>query len=197
MAKTNKQLKLEQRERVELLTKEQNKNIYTAISEADEQIDTLKKAAENQEFDKTAKCYDTAIKNINKAKAQIEKTEKLKAREEENKAKPKREKKQPYNERLVEVIEIDGKKKDKWEIQKTSTSPIITKYKNHKPEGLTLEQQKKVKEVIENLKVEVHDMNDDYTDTQFKQFVNSLLKVSKAKDDNLLKSEIEEIEANF
>ncbi|MCQ2976281.1 MAG: hypothetical protein MJ211_15885 [Bacteroidales bacterium] len=190
--KTTKQLKQEERERIEQLTKEENKTIYSAISEADEQINTLKKAASTQNLDKTAKFYDSAIKNINKAKTSIEKTEKAKAKEEENKNKPKKEKKQPYMERFIQIVEIDGKKKDKYEIQKTQTSPIITKYKVHKPIGLNKEQMEEIKQTMKDLKEKVESLGDDYTFQQFKVYVNSCLKYEPQQ-----KPEIEEMAVNW
>ena len=195
--KTTKQLKQEERERIEQLTKEENKTIYSAISEADEQINTLKKAASTQNLDKTAKFYDSAIKSINKAKSSIEKTEKAKAKEEEmrsNLNKPKREKKEPYMERFVQVVEIEGKKKDKYEIQKTQTSPIITKYKAHKPAGLNKEQMEDVKQTIEELKERIKTLGDDYTFQQFKQYVNTCLKF---EPDDLKESKIEDMAINW
>lgn len=175
--------KVEEEKKAQENVKQANKSVWDLIHEVESEVHQLKQAAEVNELQKTAKCYDDAMKNINKALIYVEKTETIRSKEEVNKSKPKREKTQPYSARMVGVVVVDGKKKDKWEIQKTETSPILTKYKAHKPEGLSEEQQEHIKKTLTEMEEQIKTMQDDYTVQQYKTFITQCLypKVDESK----------------
>lgn len=175
--------KLEDQKKAQENVKQANKSVWDLIHEVESEVHQLKQAAEVNELQKTAKCYDDAMKNINKALIYVEKTETVRSKEEVNKTKPKREKAQPYSAIKVGVVVVDGKKKDKWEIQKTETSPVLTKYRAHKPEGLNEEQQEHIKKTLTELEEHIKTMQDDYTVQQYKTFISQCLypKVDESK----------------
>lgn len=176
-----------QKEYHEQLQHEVNKNLWMMIDEVCEEAKKLKDASEANDYTNTAKCYDSIINSIPRTKKQIERTEKVKANEviknEKEKDKPKKEKTPPYSYRFVETISIEGKLKDKYELQKTATSPIVIKYKTHKPEGLNDEQKDIIKSTLSNLKEQVEGMQTDFTYRQYTTFINSILYPKKEKEE--------------
>lgn len=175
--------KLEEEKKAQENIKQSNKSVWDYLHEIESEVYQLKHAAEVNELQKTAKCYDDAMKNINKALIYVEKTETVRSKEEINKNKPKRERKEPYSSRMVGVVVIDGKKKDKWEIQKTENSPILTKYRAHKTEGLNEEQQEHIKKTLNEMEEQIKMIQDDYTVQQYKTFITQCLypKVDESK----------------
>lgn len=175
------------------------KSVWDLIKEAEEETLQLKKASEVNELEKTSKCYDATIKKLGQVKKSIERIDKVKTKEEENKGKPKRERHEPYLERFVETLEINGKLKDKYEYQKTDKSPIIVKYKAHKPVGLTEDQKEYIKNTLNTMKEKIEWMNSDHTEQQYRVFVNDCL-YDKVKEEpqaeEALTSE-EELALNF
>lgn len=163
---------------------EVHESVWQAIDDVVKQAAEMKQSADNLMLDKTSKKVDAALASLSSAQKQVAKAEELKKKELENKDKPpKKERQPPYKEILVGVVEVDGKKKDKYDVQKTATSPVITKYKAHKPVGLNDEQLTLIEDRIKELKETVKAMNDDFNDTQFKKAVSTVLKTGKAKEE--------------
>lgn len=173
---------------------EVHESVWQAIDDVVKQATEMKQSADNLMLDKTSKKVDTALASLSIAQKQVAKAEELKKKELENKDKPpKKERQPPYKEIFVGVVEVDGKKKDKYDIQKTATSPVITKYKVHKPIGLNDEQLTLIEDRIKELKETVKAMNDDFNDTQFKKAVSTVLKTGKVKEEQPETSEEEPI----
>lgn len=160
-----------------------HESVWQAIDDVVKQAAEMKKVAENNNLEKTIKKYDKAMASLSSAQKQVAKAEELKKKETEKKDKPttpKKEKVPPYKEVFVETIEIDGKKKDKYDVQKTPTSPILTKYRVHKPQGLNEEQVSIVNNKLNELKETITALNDDFTEAQFKKVVTSFFKKNTA-----------------
>lgn len=190
-----------QKEYHEQLQHEVNKNLWRMFEEVCEEAQKLKDASETNNCLNTAKCYGNILKNIPKVQKQLERSEKIKANEDiknekEKTSAPKKEKVPPYSYRFVETIMIDGKLKDKYEIQKTATSPIVVKYKIHKPEGLQDDQKEVIKATLDNLKKQIDEMHVDFTYRQYTTFINSILYPKKEKKEDTCEEEKENEKLN-
>lgn len=195
----------EYRQDHEQLQHEVNKNLWRMIDEVCEEAKKLKNASETNNCLNTAKCYNNIINSIPKTKKQLERSEKVKATEDiknekEKAGVPKKEKVPPFSYRFVETITIEGKLKDKYELQKTATSPIVIKYKSHKPIGLQDDQKEVIKATLSNLKEQIEAMNLDFTYRQYTTYINSILYPKKEKEGNKEEEKLtssEELELQF
>lgn len=148
-------------------------NVWKLIKEAEDEVRANLNSLD--EMPKTAKQYEHNLKSLSACKKQIEKTEKVKTKETAELSKPKAPRPKPYSETKVGVVDIDGKKKDKYEIVKVENGPILVKYRAHVPEGLNEEQKKIITDGLAELMVKVKAVNEDFRLPEYKKYVNSVI----------------------